>query len=67
MGSEWDREQALVQRMFKAKFYITEGQSLTAEEPGYFRIIFSQDERTIREGFGRLLAVIGKDQAAEAV
>ena len=64
MKSEWEREQALAQDMISNKMYITEGQALSAEEPGFFRIIFSQDERTLREGLKRLFVVIGRAKAA---
>ena len=48
------------------KLYLTEGQGLTAEEPGFFRLIFSQDERTLRAGMKRLFTAIGKKEAAKA-
>lgn len=58
----WEREEALVKRMVENKVYLTDGRGLAAEEPGFFRVIFSQDERTIRAGLQRLFEVIGKGQ-----
>ena len=55
----WDREKALVKKMVDKKMYITEGQGLSAPEPGFFRIIFSQDEAVIRTGMKRLQHVLG--------
>lgn len=64
MNSDWEREQALVKKMIEHKVFFTAGQELTAEEPGYFRVIFSNDERTIRTGFKRLFEVIGKKEVS---
>lgn len=57
--SGWDREDALMQNLFKHKVFITNGKDLGAEEPGWFRVIFSQDEAVIREGLRRVGEVIG--------
>lgn len=50
--------------MFDHKVYITEGQALSSEHAGFFRIIFSQDERTLRAGMKRLFETVGRDEAA---
>lgn len=52
-GDGWDREAALTQRLLENKVYITEGRALNAEEPGWYRLIFSQNEELIQEGFRR--------------
>jgi len=57
--NEWKAEQVLAQRMGEKKVYITTGESLTAEEPGWFRIIFSQEEAVLREGLKRVFEAIG--------
>ena len=49
----WKAEGELAKRMIDNKVYITPGESTFAEEPGWFRFIFSQDEGVIREGFKR--------------
>ena len=43
----------LVKRLLKNKIYITSGDDMSAEEPGWFRVIFSQDERVLKEGMRR--------------
>ncbi|KAL9057920.1 MAG: hypothetical protein Q9162_002047 [Coniocarpon cinnabarinum] len=67
MSSEWEREQALAKRMIDHKVFLTNGEGLSAEEPGFFRIIFSHDEETIRVGFKRLFEALGKKEAAASI
>lgn len=43
----------LVKRMLKNKIFITDGDDMFAEEPGWFRVIFAQDERVLKEGMRR--------------
>lgn len=50
---DWTREEALTDMLLDNKLFITTGQTLSAEEPGWYRIIFAQDESIIREGFRR--------------
>lgn len=38
---------------------MTNGQLLAAEEPGWFRMIFSLDQRIIKAGLERVFKVIG--------
>ena len=49
----WDREEALTQRLVESKVYITSGAMLSAEEPGWYRLIFSQEMKVVQEGFRR--------------
>lgn len=56
---EWDKEAELVRRMAEKKVYFTDGKCLSAEEAGWFRVIFSQEDEVIREGFRRLFDIIG--------
>ena len=50
---QWAREEMLMKRFLEQKVFVTNGRALQASEPGWFRIIFSQDERVIREGLKR--------------
>lgn len=43
----------LVKKLLANKIYITNGDEMFAEEPGWFRVIFAQDERVVREGMKR--------------
>lgn len=58
--SEWDRERALSAKMTLNKVYMTEGEGFKSEDPGWFRIIFSQDERVLKTGLKRVGEVIGR-------
>ena len=51
--AEWRMEAILAKRMFEHKVFITPGKDQCAEEPGWFRIIFSQDEKAVEEGLSR--------------
>lgn len=54
----WAAEKKLLESMLARKVYINDGESLSAEEPGWFRIVFSQEERTLREGLRRVFEAI---------
>ncbi|KAF2136749.1 uncharacterized protein K452DRAFT_329432 [Aplosporella prunicola CBS 121167] len=56
--SGWERERELVERFFDNKLNVSPGESQSAEEPGLFRVVFSHDERVVREGLRRLLEVL---------
>lgn len=49
----WARETALTERLVKNKVFITNGHFMFAEEPGFYRLIFSQEERVVKEGLRR--------------
>lgn len=49
----WARETALTKRLIENKVFVTNGQFMSAEEPGWYRLIFSQEERVIKEGLRR--------------
>ena len=53
LTERWQAEDELMGRLMKNKVYITNGKDMSAEEPGWFRVIYSQDERVIREGLKR--------------
>ena len=60
MGKEgWEAEAALVQKMMGAKVFLTSGEMMKSEEPGWFRVVFSQDQQTLKEGLRRLFEVLG--------
>lgn len=49
----WLAEDALTGKMIANGVYVTNGKSLTAPEPGWYRLIFSQEEEAVREGISR--------------
>lgn len=49
----WKAEDELAERMIAHKVYVNPGKGLFAEEPGWFRLIFSQDKIVIEEGIRR--------------
>ncbi|KAI7089158.1 PLP-dependent transferase [Hortaea werneckii] len=53
------REKLLVDRMMEKKVFLTPGMDMFAEEPGFFRLVFSQEEDVIREGLRRVFEAIG--------
>ncbi|KAI7212947.1 PLP-dependent transferase [Hortaea werneckii] len=53
------REKVLVDRMFEKKVFLTPGMDMFAEEPGFFRLVFSQEEDVVREGLRRVFEAIG--------
>ena len=57
---EWQREDTLAQRLIENGVFLTPGQGLSSERPGWFRVIFSQDERAIQAGLERVFKTIGK-------
>ncbi|KAI5206127.1 PLP-dependent transferase [Aureobasidium subglaciale] len=56
---EWEAEKALVAKMEAEKVYITQGSLLQSEVAGWFRIIYSQEDEVLEEGFKRLFRAIG--------
>lgn len=53
LKARWAEEEELLKRLVENKVYITNGKEMSAEEPGWFRVIFSQNERVIKEGLRR--------------
>lgn len=49
----WKAEDELSRRLIENKVYITSGKDLSAAEAGWFRVIYSQHEKVIREGVKR--------------
>ncbi|KAI5269625.1 hypothetical protein E4T47_06934 [Aureobasidium subglaciale] len=58
-------EKALVAKMEAEKIYITQGSLLQSEEAGWFRIIYSQEDEVLEEGFRRLFIAIGAEKNKE--
>lgn len=56
-GDKWDAEAELLERIKENRAYMTAGGAMAAEEPGWFRLIFSLDERVIEEGLRRLIFI----------
>ena len=54
----WTGEDELTGRLFENKVYVTNGKEMSAEEPGWYRLIFSQDERVVREGIRRYVKLV---------
>ena len=63
----WDGENKLVNKLIENKVFITNGQMLAAEEPGWFRVIFSVDREVIKAGLERVFKVIGIKGRTETV
>ncbi|KAI7175831.1 hypothetical protein D0869_05097 [Hortaea werneckii] len=53
------REKVLVDRMLEKKVFLTPGMDMFAEEPGFFRLVFSLEEDVVREGLRRVFEAIG--------
>jgi len=51
-------EKALAKKFMEEKVLLTGGEALSSEEPGFFRLIFSQSPEAIEEGFRRIMAVL---------
>lgn len=50
----WARETKLMERLVEERVYIAGGRMQNAEEPGWFRLVFTREERLINEGLRRL-------------
>ncbi|KAF2020809.1 PLP-dependent transferase [Aaosphaeria arxii CBS 175.79] len=51
----WEGERRLVERMKAEKVFLTAGRAQGSSEPGWFRFVFSREERVVREGIKRLV------------
>ncbi|PQE09167.1 classes I and II family protein [Rutstroemia sp. NJR-2017a WRK4] len=59
-GDGWAAERLLVKRFTEAGVLMDAGEGYRAPHPGRFRLMFTIDESTLREGFRRLLSAILK-------
>ncbi|KAK4502815.1 hypothetical protein PRZ48_006241 [Zasmidium cellare] len=65
MGKEdFETEMQLFETFIKRKVVIIPGGMLRCEEPGWFRIMFAQDERILREGMKRVFQTL--DELSES-
>jgi aspartate/methionine/tyrosine aminotransferase len=55
----WGDERALVKKMKEKRVYLTNGEALSSEEPGFFRFCFVKNELEVREGLKRLVEALG--------
>jgi 1-aminocyclopropane-1-carboxylate synthase len=55
----WQAEREVNDRFTKAGVFLTPGEVSRAEEPGWFRVVFSWDEETLREGLRRMFKSLG--------
>lgn len=63
-GDLWEAEGLLTQAMFEAGVFILGGQAQMAEEPGHFRLCFSQPEEALREGLRRMVDAPGQTETS---
>lgn len=49
----WSYEDTLTEELIKNGVYLINGKEMNAEEPGWYRLIFAQDEELVREGINR--------------
>lgn len=54
----WEAEREINDRFTKAGVFVTSGEGMKAEEAGWFRVVFSLDEATLREGLGRMFRAL---------
>lgn len=54
----WEAEREINERFTKCGVFLTSGEGMWAEEAGWFRVVFSLDEVTLREGFGRMFKAL---------
>ena len=54
----WQAEKQVNDRFTKAGVFLTPGEVSRAEEPGWFRVVFSWDEETLREGLSRMFKAL---------
>jgi bifunctional pyridoxal-dependent enzyme with beta-cystathionase and maltose regulon repressor activities len=57
-GDWWAAEGGLSKKLLDGGVFMTPGQGQGAEEPGWYRLVFSRDEVVLREGIKRLVKVL---------
>jgi DNA-binding transcriptional MocR family regulator len=55
----WEAERVVNGRFTECSVFLSSGESMKAEEAGWFRVVFSYDEETLREGLGRMFKALG--------
>jgi bifunctional pyridoxal-dependent enzyme with beta-cystathionase and maltose regulon repressor activities len=54
----WEAERVVNGRFTECGVFLSSGESMKAEEAGWFRVVFSYDEETLREGLGRMFKAL---------
>jgi 1-aminocyclopropane-1-carboxylate synthase len=54
----WEAEREINDRFTKCGVFLSTGESMKAEEAGWFRVVFSYDEATLREGLSRMFRAL---------
>jgi 1-aminocyclopropane-1-carboxylate synthase len=54
----WEAEREVNGRFTECGVFLSPGESMKAEEAGWFRVVFSYDEETLREGLGRMFKAL---------
>ena len=54
----WEAEREINDRFVKCGVFVTAGEGMRAEEAGWFRVVFSFDEATLREGLERMFKAL---------
>lgn len=54
----WEAEREINDRFTKCGVFVTPGEIMKAEAAGWFRVVFSYDEATLREGLGRIFKAL---------
>jgi 1-aminocyclopropane-1-carboxylate synthase len=52
-GDEWEGERVMAAQLASAGVVMSTGERYQSEQPGRFRMIFTYDEATLREGIRR--------------
>jgi len=55
----WEAERVVDGWFKEGGVHLTSGEGMKAEEAGWFRVVFSYDEETLREGLGRMFKALG--------
>lgn len=54
-----DLSKAIMARLMKEKVFIANGEEFAGEEPGWFRVVFSQPKAYVEEGLRRMMKAFG--------
>lgn len=61
----WEHERAFKQLFKKHRVYITSGESMSSEKPGFFRLCYVRDDAYLKEGFKRITAALEEAKAID--
>lgn len=54
----WEAEREINDKFTRCGVFLSSGESMKAEEAGWFRVVFSYDEETLREGLRRMFRAL---------